>query len=296
MGTIKEFNVILNKSDTTRFNQWQSYRDALTKHILHKSKGEIDRLLVMGAGNCDDLNIQNIRSITKQLYLSDIDEYAMNGALKKYKMDPSEVKLIVFEYTGASQNSAFGNLVKTFLRTESESEIDRMMSSLKRDIIKHTFPNDLKNRFDMIIVSPIYTQLLFQQVNTNIGILSEFEYPEELIAYLKQSLLKLMPVVIDSFNKNVVNLLKPGGHLFVISDIFESENDSKFAKKIRGVISDKTSMEKLHQDYQKKYGPGLGDFGIINMNEYLTIKDSKWFEWPFSKDTALFVKVVEFHN
>jgi hypothetical protein len=39
------------------------------------------------------------------------------------------------------------------------------------------------------------------------------------------------------------------------------------------------------------YGIGLGDFGLINLDDKLEVVSSKWVLWPFDEKSSFVVKI-----
>jgi len=297
MGVIKEFNQIYNRS-SKRHDLWKTYRNTLTSYIIDKidkNPNKINNLLIIAAGNCDDLDISKIHQKTTKLYLSDIDIQALKKAVSTYSLIDKNIKLLQTEYTGLDKNNIWNNFVKTMITLNNVDDINKYLDKLKDQIISYQFLSNYINYFDLIIVSPIYTQLLFQQLLNYITILSNLNYPIELINHIKSYFLDFMPLVIHKFNQNVLHLLKDKGTLIVISDIFEFKKDTQLYNDISPLLNSKNSMDKYYQDYLKKYGFGLGDFGLYDLKDKLTIISYKWMEWPFSKSTSMFVKVIAYN-
>ena len=55
-------------------------------------------------------------------------------------------------------------------------------------------------------------------------------------------------------------------------------------------------MEGIYNNYKNTYGMGLGDYGLKHLDTLLKPIKYRWLEWPFTKDTSLFVKVVIYKN
>jgi hypothetical protein len=286
MNSIKQFNRILNSDDYNRFEQWEFYRNELTKFILDNSNKSNGSTLILGVGNSDDLDLSKLSKLTESITLSDIDNKSLNKTFKKYSLDPKKSIKLNFDYTGLDKNINWNNFIDIMIKAKGIKAIDYNFNRLSLAIKNYSFP--ITQKYDLVIVSPIYTQLVFQQGLSNINILHNLNYPENLLNYIKEKLLWLMQVVIDTFNDNVISTLHENSTLFVISDVFEANLNSIFYKETTGL----KNIESIYKNYQEKYGIGIGDYGLINMNEKLKINTSKWFEWPFSSDKTFFVKVA----
>lgn len=297
MGVIKEFNQICNRS-SKRHDLWKTYRNTLTSYIIDKidkNPNKINNLLIIAAGNCDDLDISKIHRKTTKLYLSDIDIQALKKAVSTYSLIDKNIKLLQTEYTGLDKNNIWNNFVKTIITLNNVDDINKYLDKLKDQIISHQFLSNYINYFDLIIVSPIYTQLLFQQLLNYLTMLANLNYPLELIDHIKSYFLDFMPIIIHKFNQNILKLLKNNGMLIVISDIFEFNKNTELYKEVYPLLNSKITMDKYYEDYHKKYGFGLGDFGLYDLEEELSINTYEWIEWPFSKNKSMIVKIVTYN-
>jgi len=169
--------------------------------------------------------------------------------------------------------------------------IDKI-SQLFKEINEYQFLNHEKGKYDFIIVSPIYTQLIFQQLQENLKILIDLNYPMESIDFLRNEFLKYMPKLIHTFNQNVLKLLAKDGIIINISDIFEFNPSTAEWAYISKIKDNQDALSKYHEQYLQKYGFGLGDYGQSDMEINLYAIDSRWFIWNFSSSKFLLVKTV----
>ncbi len=299
METIKEFNSILNKSKENRFDKWEKYRLEVSNYILESSKKYIKKpnnILVIGAGNCDDLDLRKLLNITNNITLSDIDEKAMFSALTKYNISKDLIRLEAVEYTGLSSSILWENFIPSVMNSKNNNELNEIIKKIAIVINKNDFLTDYQNNFDLIIISPIYTQLIFQQLLTSLSILNDINFPLDKIEFIKEKFLGIMPDILSTFNNNIKKLLRKTGFAIVMSDIFEAENDSEVDLELDSKITDNLEIQKYHSDYNNKYGLGLGDFGLKNLEIYLNLVDYKWIKWPFSNEKNIYVKIGVFLN
>lgn len=288
MNSIKHFNRILNSDEYNRFEQWKNYRNELTNYILNNTENYIDSLLILGAGNCDDLDISRLNNSSNSLTISDIDKVSLIEALDKYDLVQENTKILAFDYTGLDSNLTWNNFIDNMIKAKDIKDIDYYFNKLNMAISNHKFP--LTQKYDVVIVSPIYTQLIFQQGLSNINILHNLNFSFELLEHVKSKLLELMPLVINKFNENLTDILREKSTLIVVSDIFEANHNSIFYQETKGL----KNIETVYENYLKNHGMGIGDYGLSNMSEKLKPIKSKWFEWPFNSDKTLFVKTTLF--
>ena len=73
-----------------RFNQasrpsWESsqrHRDTVTRYLKQLSSVQGDRLCVLGAGNCNDLDLNQLLQVYDEIHLVDLDQSALEYALE----------------------------------------------------------------------------------------------------------------------------------------------------------------------------------------------------------------------
>ena len=291
MNAIKQLNIILYKSTKNRHVQWESYRNHLTDYIVGSIPDKVDSILILGCGQSDDLDLFKIKEKCNKLVISDIDREALETAKISYGLDSSDSKILELDVTGLNNNILWNNFVSEIIRMNTKNQITSLFDQLRKIILDYSFGFSTEN-FDIIIISPIYTQLLFQQGMSYISILNNFNYANNLIEHIQNELLSLMPKVIEKFNLEVVKYLKKDGRIVVISDIFETAIPSEFYENLKSL----ENIDILHSEYVKKFGMGLGDYGLYHIEKLLKYQQHQWFEWPFSDKKSLFVKVVNLKN
>lgn len=296
---IEQFNHLLNTSDPNRHQNWQEYRTLVSGYISEYIRSHdfaANTLHVIGVGNSDDLDLSVLTDLFQETTLSDIDIESMRSAVKKYELNQSNLILRQIDYTGLEDDPYWNDFVNQIIQCHFANEIKTYFDRLTKTIKSSGFLADSQNHYDSIIVSPIYTQLLFCQMKEYVEFLRTQKFPEQLIRFLENEILGMIPDVIDSFNQNLVTLLKDKGILFVLSDIFEAKVDSPFYKKAKTALESKKDMDEIYEDYLSEYGVGLGDYGLLSLEKKLRVLDQRWFDWPFDNTSHMLVKLEIFQN
>ena len=170
MDAIKQFNAILNKSTLNRFEDWKEYRNQLTEYITKNIADNTGSILILGCGNADDLDLSVLARKCQTMMLSDIDDQALKNAIKKYKMNSKQVSIKAHDYTGLNSNRNWNNFVNEMIKIDNPEDISSFFNEIETTINGHNF-SEFETTYDVIIISPIYTQLLFQQGLSYIQIL-----------------------------------------------------------------------------------------------------------------------------
>ncbi len=226
--------------------------------------------------------------------LSDIDIKGIKQGILRQHVSVNDYQLIQTDYTGHEKTSYFEHFIDDLAMLSSISEIKSYLKEKMKAIMKHQFMEAYHHHFDTIFVSPIYTQLFYNQVQNAVLVLKEMNVDQSLLDFIQSQTLQDMIPIIDLFNKNSSKLLKPNGSIFVLSDIFQCKEDDPFYHKILESIDSIDQMDKLHEIYVDTYGYGLGDYGLYSMSNHFKIKNHSWLIWPFADQVHLCVKIVLF--
>jgi len=291
---IKFFNKNLNRGhkEERRYRRWSWYREAVTEYILkHIPKKEESHLLVLGAGNCEDLDLVKLKQACGQLTLSDVDRESMLIGIKQQGV--TGVAIQVLDYLGLDQKNFMDQLISQIEVGEVAEGLEEYIKSTLAEVV--VFESWLNEGviYDDIVCMPIYTQLLFTQLKESLyfyvieGKLTENRYHQ-----LERMILDYMPGLLRKFNQGMLKLVKPKGALIVLSDVLVDKSNGKYHQ-----LYQKTqNFDKVLKSYTQTYGMGIGDYGLENLKENMKVDDVTWFLWPFNKMSVLIVKGISGHK
>jgi hypothetical protein len=292
MKHIEIFNSNLNQDTQKRYERWTEYRakiDDFLSPILSDSTLEKNQALVIGCGNLDDLNLQTISKLFNKITLTDIDLESVKEGLKRQGILNENLEFTRVELTGFEDSKFFDTLVQVIMESKDQHAIQAYIDDKMKTIETYQFL--LGKSYDLILVTPIYTQLIYHQILNITQTLRELGHNSTTLEWLEAYMLDLMPGVIERLNENVKNILSPKGRLVVLSDIFQSQNGTEFDHLIKKAIQSKKETDKVYQYYQEKYGYGLGDFGLYDLDDSMKVINYRWMIWPFDQDISMVVKI-----
>lgn len=301
MTIIKEFNKNLNDSllhVKSRSGSFRSQLDIVLKSAILKSN-DFKQALIIGAGKMDDFSLSFFLRYFGKVVLTDVDSDTMRSSIRNLQLQDTQRKKLVIrevEYTGFSDIHFFEDFRDQVVQFQTYDEIDHFLHDKFLELEHFMFMPDKSKQFDFIYVSPIYTQLVYNQILLECSLLRESGYPENLIKYLENKVLEEMIPIIDRFNHNLIQLLSSEGTLFVLSDIFEVDVDSNFGRRIASGIDSRDVVDQIYEEYVEKYGMGLGDYGLYSLDELLTSITHKWFIWEYKEDKSLVIKLKIYKN
>lgn len=296
MKVMETFNRQLNQSLTLENKEMQAFKlqvDLLLKSVYERLD-EHTKAIIIGAGKMKDFSLTFFVKNFAEVVLTDIDLGTVNEELRVLRFsekDLAKITKIRMEYTGFEKNQFFTDFKERIVNCHSFEKVDQVIQSKLNGLEDYKFLKDYNELADLIYVSPIYTQLVYNQALRECAILRESRYPEHMIKYVESVLLDKMIEVIDRFNDNLIKTLKPKGHLMALSDIFQVDIGSNFYLRIKNGIKNYEVMEEIYEGYRIKHGTGLGDYGLLNLDEKLESYLSRWLIWPYDEKSVFVVKL-----
>jgi hypothetical protein len=277
-----QMNLLTKDTDNSLF---VSELNQLIKPYLD-SQTNRKNMLVIGAGNLNDFSIGFYLKYYNKMTLSDID---IDGMLSKAKED-HRISIKKIDYLGMDQLS-FYNSMDMFLNINEFDEIKNMLNIELSKIKDYHFSDAFDDVFDGVYVSPIYTQLLYRELESKLTLLLAKGLSEDIYDFILKNILQEMPGIIDHFNQEINRLLSDKGIVIVASDILML-TDNALSKTIKEAIHNDEKMNQLYLSYRNQYGFGLGDYGLYSLSQSLIQLKEKWILWHQSKYETYAVKVV----
>ncbi len=296
MKLIEVFNRDLNTSLKHNSKDTDAFRlqvDLILKSLVERLSDK-EKVIVIGAGKMKDFSATFFVQSFDEVILTDIDMISVNESVNDLNIsekDKKKITKIRIEYTGFEKNSFFKDFKERIINCRTFEKIDQVITSKLDGLDNYHFLKDYQNSGDLVYVSPIYTQLVYNQVLRECSILRENGYPEHMIKYIENIMLDKMVHIIDKFNENIISSLKDDGYLLVISDVLQLDNKSDFYLRVKNGIRSHEVMEEIYTGYKDKHGIGIGDYGLLNLDEKLKSHLSRWLIWPFDESTSFVVKL-----
>lgn len=272
----------------TSYHHYESYRKRLSEDISSIIKEMLpDKVAFFGVGNTGDVDYLKLMKYNAVLTLTDIDAKAMERGLRFQGIGLDEVRIKIFNYLGHYQE-AIGILEdglqdldnrKVYGLDDAMGIIENFFDQVMDQLNELDYSVHFGEKQNMIVLLPIYTQLLFVDLVSRLRKLKHYNE-------LQDMLLQKMVLVIDGFNRNLVQIVENEGCLFVLSDIMEL--DRKGTKK---ALSVKEIMSRI-RIYENQYGYGLGSYGLLNMSEYAKPIQEFYYQWHFDEARSFLVKGV----
>jgi len=174
----KKLQEIANKDTREFFQEYTYHREKLMEQIL-KAKNN-GRAVVLGAGNCNDLDLNLLSSSFAEVYLLDLDLKAMELGLNRQKpQNPGKIKLLEFDLTGILGE------INLMIR---DTSLDTLISTLKAVNNNPKLPPGFEQSFDLVVSAGVITQIIYPLKAADF--LAGFYSIHDLLEFLRERLLR----------------------------------------------------------------------------------------------------------
>lgn len=279
MHDIKVFNEKLNCSynQQERYEYWSSYREELTEILGNVDIAGKD-ILILGAGNLNDIDIKELSEKAKNITLLDIDSNSVVTGIKRCNLNTDRFNVVELDLTSLDKTNFMDNFKKSITNLETNEFFESYSNfQLEYNLGKH----------DVILILPIYTQILFHQMLTIID--QNSRSGNDII--INKSL-SFVANLIGKINDKVIASLNKDGVLISASDVLEYSFDSKDVEFLRNNIKYNNVIEEFYEKYLNQYGYSLGSYGIHDIEMKLKAMEERFLIWEFDKKRKFLVKIV----
>lgn len=279
---MKDYFEIVNKlRDDDRYDYWQEHRQVATSFILEASQKstESNSIIILGAGNCDDIDINKLASIFSRIVLVDITETSLNKAYHSFSKFTQEKVVLRGNVDLLSiDTSDFYPKLKRLLEQRASVEDILNLINYTRTSMKSSILQDLKGKFDVVVSSAIYTQLFEARLNEILNSCSN-SYDSTQKNKIMNEIQRLGRELIEQYNNLLTFLTKKHGVIVTWSDVahIHELSDSQASGPPQQLPMDKLFPSATH---------GIGN--LISKLEPNTITLKYW-NWPFNHVISYYV-------
>ncbi len=294
--TIEAFNRDVNLSGDllAKYRRWDGYRKRISALIgeAFQYHPRTNRALALGAGNLNDLDLHFLCEKLEGLDLSDADQTAMENGLKRQRLSDGErgkIRLLRTDYTGSVGKNLFAELENLVKRSASAVEMADFIRSAFR-AMAGTMAGAVAGRYPLVISCPVYTQLLYTQIEVFLRILFEaglYAYGE--LNEILNAAYGAMPEVLAGYNDLVLGACEDGGLIVLLADVIEMPKGSPVYRQVKraegaGVLDAETAEALAGRHGAELSQAGRRDFAskTETVRELYTV-------WPFDESKEYLV-------
>ncbi|MGW8427856.1 hypothetical protein ACWGJQ_20520 [Peribacillus simplex] len=213
--------------DEYRKLRWQPHRKQVSGlfDTVFSKKAFADKVAIVGAGNCDDLDLEYLATRCNSIYLFDIDMESMKkGTANLPERTRKKIQLVEIDVTGLDKVDFDHHLSSMLDRSETAKGIIQYLKETENrlgQLSESVFAN-YYNDFDIVATSAIYTQLFYNWANE---LLSDYEhqYQKKDTEEIKNGILDLRDEIVRKMNHSISKCTKQNGFCITWTDILKIE-------------------------------------------------------------------------
>lgn len=276
---LKENN---QKDKQDRWNIWKSHRETIRelqeKNIFSKDK-DIDTAIVLGAGGCEDLDLNYLCSKLSKLSLVDIDLESMKSGVEKQNLSKQDYKKIEFiagvDLTGLEDTNFYDELETLLKNAEKPKKILKLiMTSVEMIENKKLFNNET---YSLVISGAVHSQL----TSLAVELLNKYSenYKKKELKKIHKDLIYIDDIIALKYNDLIMSLTKEDGTIFSWFDLKEFSKDLGNFDQVEDIdkaCQEGDSEKVIKMVTENRY---VGFHGYLDLNKRALEKELKTKPW-----------------
>ncbi|MCY9659476.1 hypothetical protein P5G65_23500 [Paenibacillus chondroitinus] len=280
----------LNKErDTRRWLDWDVHRGQIVL-LINKaisSQQDVEEALIIGAGNCDDLDLIFLSRIFSKIILMDIDTESLQKGICRLDINLQKQFQLLggTDLSKLDQIDFYKQFIELLENKSTASKLGLFMKVISEEIINIEILDEWKGQFSTVISSAVYTQIFYIHVLSLFWPYANNYSPEE-ISDIVEQVRQLRDQIIRSYNDLIMSLAKPGGTVIVWTDALRIDVENPFPEDEFYLL--KTEEERVEYLFKmtEAQGRDVAILGLKDLHDKISSQGrhlSSWI-WPFSND------------
>jgi hypothetical protein len=272
-----------------RWLEWEGHRNEIKLLVSHSlsDAGELGRAIVLGAGNCDDLDLHFLCDAFSQLTLVDIDTLSLQEGVNRVAPDLlGRIELLGnIDFTKLDQVNFYSRFTDLLEKKASPQELNFFLTNIPSEILSCPLLKKWEGQFSVVISSAVYTQIFYIHVLTLFGV-HVSNYTAEEVRGILGLLGELRNSMLKAYNDLMVSLLEEGGTIIVWSDVVKFDEMSPFPEEQFYSLNNEKERMLFMFETAGKEGREAALIGLHDLHERLLSQGrqfSCWI-WPYSSD------------
>ncbi len=299
--TVECFNHDVNQSHDPddKHRRWSDYRQQVNRFMddhLDRLQSR-ERAIVLGAGSLNDIDLKKLCDDFAEVVLSDIDTDSIQQGIGLFHLNQEQnkkVAIVRHNYAGDSSDSFFKSLEKLARHQASPQAITDYLSQAMTEMQPEILPDG--QTFDLVISCPVYTQLIFTQLEVFLEILQTYGlYPMDELNHVLTAAHQAMGHLIRRYNNQLLSLVQPDGLVITLTDLLEIRSDDPALDELKKQLSQDELNEPAVRDFSEKHGLSLAWTGYEDLLGKIERVDSRYLIWPFDRKKEYLVCCLAGH-
>ncbi len=216
----EKFLSIQNK--TTINHKWKEHSATITLFILDAIEllGKHEKVVVLGAGNCSDINISLLATYFKKVVLVDIDPAATIGVVEKVPEEfRNKMEIINEDLTGLYYSRVINDFIAS-IQKNNIKRINQSLNNIESEVKRLQTPlSHLESTCDLVISSCVSSQFFLPLF---ISLCSELK--RKTFSEIYPTAVTIANSLANRYLEVIYNIISPAGYLLFVADLFEWSN------------------------------------------------------------------------
>ena len=292
---LKEYN---QEDSEDRWKTWEKHRETI-KELQEKNifsiNRKIDTAIVLGAGNCDDIDLNYLCSKVSKLTLSDIDLESMKNGVKKQNLSQEDYDKLEFvgsiDFTGLKDTNFYDELESLLIKSKKPKQILKLITKSLKLIDDKTLLD--QNSYSLVVSGAIHSELtavalvLLNKYSTN--------YSNKEFKKIHKDLIYLDDIISLKYNDLIMSLAKEDAIIFSWFDLKEFSEELgnyNYIDEVDKYCQEGNSEKVIELVTENKF---VGFHGYLDLNKRALEKDLKvqpwvnFWVWKFSTKKSYLV-------
>ena len=224
----------------------------------------------------------------QQVVLTDVDEKSMLDGIARQQLDKSLeniIEMVQIDYSGAEKAELFKSMEDLAVKAVSAEKTAEYLAETLPDLEPQTDVIRELGTFDLIVSCPVYTQIVFSQIESFLRILHDcglYEYEE--LNEILNSAYNNMPVIIEKYNDILISCAGDSSVMVLVTDIAEISTKDSGLKYVKELLEDQEKNNAKLEEFISENGLELAQIGIADLKSKTKILNSRYMMWPFDDD------------
>jgi hypothetical protein len=272
-----------------RTGRWMTHRQEI-QHLIKSSVGDPrpkDELIILGAGNCDDFDLNDLASRFHAVILADIDYSSMQNAVKQLDSQlQQQVKCLdSLDFTGLDQIDFYDRFQGLLDQQASAEQLISFLQESAIEVAQKPILVKLTKRYAAVISSAVHTQLFYLHALTVFAIYAK-SYKKNDVKQIVDAIAELRDFLLRQYNRLIFSLVRPNGVVIMWTDIVLLDEQTEFFKETIYGLSNELERAQFMLRLMGNYGIDSAVLALQDMHDKMAV-DGKllrsWI-WPFSAE------------
>lgn len=264
---LKEYN---EKDNEGRWKLWENHR-ATIKKLQEKNIFSVDRnidsAIILGAGACEDIDLNYLCSKVSKLALSDIDLETMKKGVEKQNLSKEDYDKLEFigniDFTGLEATNFYEELEELLMKGQKPKQILKLIMKSIKLIEEQTLLN--KSSYSLVISGAVHSQLTAVAV----GLLNKHSenYSKKEFNKIHKDLIYLDDIIAIKYNDLIMSIAEEDAIIFSWFDLKEFSEElgnHDDAVQVDEYCKEGNSQEIIKLVTENKY---VGFHGYLDLNK-----------------------------